>query len=55
MYIGYKVGAADWNAIRQIVTYFNHTVPIISNGGIETIDDYHRCLAVTGMLLFIYE
>jgi tRNA-dihydrouridine synthase len=34
--------------IRQIVTYFNHTVPIIANGGIETIEDYYRCLEITG-------
>ena len=45
---GYMVGPADWYIIRQIVLYFNHTVPIIANGGIETIEDYYRCLQITG-------
>lgn len=45
---GYLVAEVDWITIRQLVTYFNHKVPIIANGGIETIDDYYKCLEITG-------
>ena len=45
---GFLVARADWHAIAKLVEYFDGRVPIIANGGIETLEDYYECLRVTG-------
>jgi tRNA-dihydrouridine synthase 1 len=39
-------GAADWNAIKRVKAALD--IPVIANGGIETLQDSFRCLKVTG-------
>lgn len=39
--------SCDWETIRKLKNHFQDRVPIISNGGIEHLDDFHRCLQVT--------
>mmetsp|Transcript_97058 Transcript_97058/g.302661 ORF Transcript_97058/g.302661 Transcript_97058/m.302661 type:complete len:370 (-) Transcript_97058:59-1168(-) len=39
-------GECDWRAIATIKEAL--TIPVISNGGIATLDDVHRCLEATG-------
>lgn len=45
---GSLVGDVDWDMIKKLKQHFGDRVPIIANGGIETIDDVHRCLEHTG-------
>jgi len=44
---GQYVKQADWETIRRLKAHFAGRVPIISNGGIETLEDVHRCLSYT--------
>ena len=46
---GHGVGAADWETIRKIKLHFKGRIPIIANGGIETMDDFYRCIEQTGV------
>jgi tRNA-dihydrouridine synthase 1 len=48
---GQAVGQCDWEMIRRIKEHFSRQdipIPIIANGGIESVDDIHRCLQITG-------
>jgi tRNA-dihydrouridine synthase 1 len=45
---GQLVKAADWETIRRIKEHFRGRVPVIANGGIESLQDYRRCLIETG-------
>lgn len=46
---GSLVAEADWTMIQRIKAHFAGRVPIIANGGIETLDDVHRCIEMTGV------
>jgi tRNA-dihydrouridine synthase 1 len=49
---GQAVGRCDWDMIRRIKEYFTRQdipVPVIANGGIETVDDIYRCIEYTGV------
>ena len=39
-------GAVDWDAIAEIVTRIN--IPVIGNGGVETVDDLQKMMNHTG-------
>jgi tRNA-dihydrouridine synthase 1 len=45
---GQWVREADWGMIARIKKHFAGRVPIIANGGIESLDDVHRCIQHTG-------
>lgn len=46
---GQQVGASDWSTLKRLKEHFkDRGVPIIANGGIETLQDVHECLKVTG-------
>jgi len=45
---GRLTGAADWNAIRQVVNACGDRVPIIANGSCASLDDLEECLRFTG-------
>ena len=40
------VGTSNWDLIRRIKETVS--IPVIANGGIETYEDYQRCLEYTG-------
>lgn len=43
------IRAADWEMLRRIKLYYApRGIPVICNGGIATMNDFHRCLAATG-------
>lgn len=44
---GQFVGEADWDMIRRIKEHFGSRVIIVANGGISSLEDVQRCLAVT--------
>jgi tRNA-dihydrouridine synthase 1 len=44
---GSLVADADWDMIQKLKEHFGERVPIIANGGIETMDDVQRCLKHT--------
>lgn len=49
---GQAVGECDWDTIRRVKEHFARKdipIPIIANGGVETLDDIHRCIAITGV------
>mmetsp|Transcript_44271 Transcript_44271/g.51898 ORF Transcript_44271/g.51898 Transcript_44271/m.51898 type:complete len:456 (-) Transcript_44271:115-1482(-) len=46
---GHETGYCDWDAIRRVVAALGHRVPILANGGIETMEDVVECLKVTGV------
>lgn len=46
---GQFVKEADWETIRRLKAHFAGRVPIISNGGIESLHDVHRCIEITGV------
>jgi tRNA-dihydrouridine synthase 1 len=49
---GQLVRDCDWDMIRRIKKHFSERaipVPIIANGGIESLDDVLSCLSVTGV------
>ena len=41
-------GSCDWERVAEIKKHFGDKVPIIANGGIETIEDVYICLEKTG-------
>ncbi|KAK2197244.1 bifunctional tRNA-dihydrouridine synthase [Babesia duncani] len=43
---GQLIGHADWDAIKLVKARLD--IPVIANGGIETLDDVERCMAYTG-------
>lgn len=46
---GHEVKAPSWEMLRRLKEHFAHTgVPIIANGGIETMDDVMGCMETTG-------
>lgn len=48
---GHQMVAPDWDMIRRVKAHFVQRgchVPIMANGGIETMEDVERCLAITG-------
>jgi len=44
---GQYVKEADWETIRKLKLHFAGRIPIIANGGVETLGDLHRCLEFT--------
>ncbi len=49
---GQLVREADWDMIRRIKKHFSERpvpIPIIANGGIESLDDIYRCIDVSGV------
>jgi len=46
---GQLVRAADWAMLARIKKHFAGRVPIVSNGGISSMEDLQRCLAETGV------
>lgn len=40
------VGSCNWKMIRRVKETVK--IPVIANGGIETFEDYQRCLVATG-------
>jgi tRNA-dihydrouridine synthase 1 len=44
---GNLVAAADWETIAKLKEHFAGRVPIIANGGIESLDDVYSCLEET--------
>lgn len=49
---GQAVGICDWDMIRRIKEHFAKCeipIPIIANGGIETVEDCRRCMEITGV------
>ena len=43
---------ADWDVIRRLKLHFAKRlipVPVVANGGIETLTDVYRCIALTGV------
>lgn len=45
---GNLVADCDWTMIARLKAHFGHRIPIIANGGVENLDDVHRCLLETG-------
>jgi tRNA-dihydrouridine synthase len=45
---GSRCNECDWDTIRRIKEHFLGVLPIIANGGIESMADVHRCLEYTG-------
>jgi tRNA-dihydrouridine synthase 1 len=45
---GNLVAGCDWAMIARLKAHFGDRVPIIANGGIECLDDIHKCLEETG-------
>ncbi|CAE7678197.1 DUS1, partial [Symbiodinium microadriaticum] len=43
------IRACDWAMLKRIKAHFaERGVPVICNGGVATMNDFHRCLSVTG-------
>lgn len=45
---GHLTGAADWDAIADVVREFSAEIPIIANGGVGSLSDALRCWKATG-------
>ena len=45
---GNLVADCDWSMIARLKAHFGDRIPIIANGGIECLDDIHRCIIETG-------
>ena len=45
---GNLVADCDWSMIARLKAHFGDRIPIIANGGIESLDDVNQCLEVTG-------
>ena len=45
---GNLVADCDWSMIARLKVHFGDRIPIIANGGIECLDDIHRCMTETG-------
>jgi tRNA-dihydrouridine synthase 1 len=46
---GNLVADCDWVMIKRLKAHFGDRIPLIANGGIECLDDVHRCLEETGV------
>ena len=45
---GNLVADCDWSMIARLKAHFGDRIPIIANGGIESLDDVLQCMEVTG-------
>lgn len=43
-----STGATNWAMVKKIKERYAGIIPVICNGGIETQEDIHNCLAFTG-------
>jgi tRNA-dihydrouridine synthase 1 len=45
---GQLVAEVDWDMVRRLKEHFGDRIPIVANGGIQDLEDVHRCLGITG-------